>query len=452
MEKNDPTGSTARHTGSNNDDGKRANASVFPKNTSLTKEEYSSHKGSSTKYYPTPEKVDWASLGTSNVKVAGFSSPEKQPKSKKDNIANDDTISTANQPGATSYGGSDDDRNIDSSSRADVDFLVEASLVEESQPPESPVLTPDMNLVAAEAVQPLPTKRRRLAQMVVLGGLLVLVGGVIAGVRFGVVFTPDNDNSPIPFNANSALVDISSSPSLSPTMSPTIELGPRDIVEQLMLLLPDFSARAIAEHPTGPQAHAFQWLTLNDNFASYAHNGTLLQRFAMATLYFATDGPSWTNNTGWLSDTDDCSWFGAPSAGPCFEGKRMILNLEANNLVGMLPPEIGLLSDLRALALTANQFVGELPSEIGRLTNMQKLILYNNQWTGTIPVTIGLMTELKLIDMDNSAFTCKFVVVVVLFSFASTNLRASFANTILLFIMLMRLQQLFPPKLGCWGS
>ena len=105
-------------------------------------------------------------------------------------------------------------------------------------------------------------------------------------------------------------------------------------------------------------------------------------------------------------ESDECSWYDErhPSTGEiCVNGTRRVLNLEGNNLVGSLPPEIGMLSNLGALNLAGNELVGPLPSEIGFLTALRAFIVYNNKWTGTIPTSVGLMTELRVFDIDNAA-------------------------------------------------
>lgn len=33
-----------------------------------------------------------------------------------------------------------------------------------------------------------------------------------------------------------------------------------------------------------------------------------LQRFALATLYYATNGHNWDDNKKWLSDENECEW------------------------------------------------------------------------------------------------------------------------------------------------
>lgn len=47
--------------------------------------------------------------------------------------------------------------------------------------------------------------------------------------------------------------------------------------------------------------------------------------------------------------------------------------LQNNQLSGVVPTEIGKLSELQTLDLSSNQFHGEIPSSLGRLTRLSYL-------------------------------------------------------------------------------
>jgi len=111
----------------------------------------------------------------------------------------------------------------------------------------------------------------------------------------------------------------------------------------------------------GPQYKAFEWLSKNKNLKQMDRTHQL-QRYALATLYFATNdvghsyaptpGP-WVSDSLWLSDEDECDWAHV-HCDP--ENKTQKLIFENNNLSGKLPAELALIRDpLHMLDLTSNQ-------------------------------------------------------------------------------------------------
>jgi hypothetical protein len=73
-------------------------------------------------------------------------------------------------------------------------------------------------------------------------------------------------------------------------------------------------------------------------------NSKLVQRYALAVLYYSTGGANWKNKNKWLSTADPCNnWYGVV----CISGSKSVVNeltLGTNNLVGNLPCELILLS------------------------------------------------------------------------------------------------------------
>ena len=58
-----------------------------------------------------------------------------------------------------------------------------------------------------------------------------------------------------------------------------------------------------------------------------------------------------------------------------------------NALDGVLPSELGLMTNLRELDLAINDLSGPLPSQLGRLTMLNSLDIY---LTGSIPSELGM--------------------------------------------------------------
>ena len=119
-------------------------------------------------------------------------------------------------------------------------------------------------------------------------------------------------------------------------------------------------------------------------------------RAVLATLYEATDGDNWKDNTNWLSDKPLREWFGVIAD---INGRVIFLNLSANQLSGSIPPELGNLSNLTFLDLYENQLSGAIPSELGNLSNLTFLNLGANQLSGAIPSELGNLSKLESLSL-----------------------------------------------------
>eukprot|EP00574_Skeletonema_japonicum_P006502 CAMPEP_0201737828 /NCGR_PEP_ID=MMETSP0593-20130828/43408_1 /ASSEMBLY_ACC=CAM_ASM_000672 /TAXON_ID=267983 /ORGANISM="Skeletonema japonicum, Strain CCMP2506" /LENGTH=639 /DNA_ID=CAMNT_0048231889 /DNA_START=12 /DNA_END=1931 /DNA_ORIENTATION=+ len=189
------------------------------------------------------------------------------------------------------------------------------------------------------------------------------------------------------------------------------------------------------------------------------------QRYGLAVMYFGLGGDSWNvgANPGqdkavgsgqWMSGLNYCEW-GAEitgTGGSYFQlvcddsGNVLNLNLQSNNMVGQIPPEIGVffamtsyisffnaqtgalpttlgyilpletfdvesnnlegplfqpeyagpdgLKEIKNFRASLNNFVGTIPAEIGQWTKTENLWFADNQITGTIPSEIGSLVEM----------------------------------------------------------
>eukprot|EP00986_Skeletonema_menzelii_P011079 scaffold5610_cov83-Skeletonema_menzelii.AAC.2 len=91
------------------------------------------------------------------------------------------------------------------------------------------------------------------------------------------------------------------------------------------------------------------------------------QLYALSVLYYATNGDSWGDNSGWLDfSQSECGWYGVTCND---ENIVTFLDLSANSLSGSIPTEIGLLKSLENLYLEFNQLAGAIPSEVCALRN-----------------------------------------------------------------------------------
>ena len=127
-----------------------------------------------------------------------------------------------------------------------------------------------------------------------------------------------------------------------------------------------------------------------------------LDRDALLALYNATDGPSWTNNTNWLSDRPLGEWRGVTTNA---DGSVTGLDLTGNQLSGRIPSSLGSLSNLKHLSLSGNELTGPVPPELGNLTNLQGLHLDDNQLTGSIPSGLGGLNNLTRLNLAENGLT-----------------------------------------------
>lgn len=84
--------------------------------------------------------------------------------------------------------------------------------------------------------------------------------------------------------------------------------------DYVLSLLPDYTLRAM-NNANSAQALAFEFLSADPNPTFYP-DWRIKQRFALATLYFATGGPTtWTQRSGWLDyNTHECLWWSQPTS------------------------------------------------------------------------------------------------------------------------------------------
>ena len=83
---------------------------------------------------------------------------------------------------------------------------------------------------------------------------------------------------------------------------------------------------------------------------------------ALVALYESTDGEGWVRNDGWMVTKTPCDWTGVQ----CDYGTVTRVILQGNQLIGVIPPELGNLSGLQWLYLDENQLEGASASRIGQ--------------------------------------------------------------------------------------
>jgi len=86
----------------------------------------------------------------------------------------------------------------------------------------------------------------------------------------------------------------------------------------------------------------------------------------------------------------------------CSPNKLQELDLNWNQLTGMLPRWIGQLTSLVVLNLSRNNITGSLPISVGQLTGLQTLDLSCNNQNGHVPYEIGKLSNLTHLDLNSN--------------------------------------------------
>mmetsp|Transcript_27051 Transcript_27051/g.38339 ORF Transcript_27051/g.38339 Transcript_27051/m.38339 type:complete len:306 (+) Transcript_27051:390-1307(+) len=206
-----------------------------------------------------------------------------------------------------------------------------------------------------------------------------------------------------------------STPTTAPSHAP-----PVDPISQLETLLPLLQNNSFANRTTFPSnvddyllyqnsepatapLRALAWILFDDPLDPPPDSPWLLQRYALAILYFDLAGPSWNNHTGWLTARDTCSWHGVYCNR--FKTKIIEIDLNHNNLQGQLPAEINLLSSLVGLVLSNNKLSGEFPQlAVGSLPSLTRLFIDSNQFTGSISTDLRANGVLSTLMAQHNEF------------------------------------------------
>ena len=117
---------------------------------------------------------------------------------------------------------------------------------------------------------------------------------------------------------------------------------------------------------------------------------------ALMTLYNFTNGPNWNDNTNWGTNCDICTWQGVT----CNDNWRVsVLTLPNNNLNGILPAEIGQLTELVEIFLDGNSIYGSIPEELYTIPTLENIILSNNLLEGELSPSICQLSNLNEIRL-----------------------------------------------------
>lgn len=220
------------------------------------------------------------------------------------------------------------------------------------------------------------------------------------------------------------------------------------------------SMRTTTTHPSHDEDNgrrrALQWLVFEDEasstMSSHEYDTTLLQRYALATIYYTTGGDEWTYcskaagegaeiefnspceggaDSRFLSSKLHLLWGGVMG----HDGQVTMLDISNRGLVSstFLPPELLLLGpslellwvhdnialmgslptylngnsfpSLASLSVHKTSMTGTIPSSIYTLSKLSSLRLYSSNFHGLLTSKIGQLTNLKWLWIHDNNFT-----------------------------------------------
>jgi len=108
----------------------------------------------------------------------------------------------------------------------------------------------------------------------------------------------------------------------------------------------------------------------------------IIQRYVLAVLYYSKQGENWRHPLNFLSNEDMCEWKGVGSFDDVsgiqgWNGVGHVVDVElwSNHLTGMIPSELGLLTELKILNLSFNKLFGQVPVSLSNILPLTEISL-----------------------------------------------------------------------------
>lgn len=232
---------------------------------------------------------------------------------------------------------------------------------------------------------------------------------------------------------------------MTPAPSFPCNLTPEERAAQLRQLYAAFSDDALFDDPFTAQAQALDWITNLDTLTVCPDDNSCqpLQRYILATFYFATNGGNWdqcnaptdfndpaaiqeandncdrvvtpfavpnervgdTSSDAWLSPSNECEWGGlacwgndTPNLSLCIDQ----LDFENDGIAGTLVDELGALDTMRFFILEQGGITGNIPTTFGLLERLLILDLDFNSVSGLLPEEIYGLSSLQQLDLNDN--------------------------------------------------
>lgn len=165
--------------------------------------------------------------------------------------------------------------------------------------------------------------------------------------------------------------------------------------------------------PESPEARAVLWVAADESLILDADDSThqfrILQRYALASLFFASSG--WENDAGWLENADECTWYGITCEQQDLGGEIGVQNVVVrvemeNNGVQAITPDLALLVRTAVLNFSDNPLEGNIPSSISKLTELREMFFDDCRMSGDLSaMDWSGLTNLEVFSIPGNSFT-----------------------------------------------
>ncbi|CAL5076479.1 unnamed protein product [Urochloa decumbens] len=181
----------------------------------------------------------------------------------------------------------------------------------------------------------------------------------------------------------------------------------RCLLQLLLLLVATAAHLATAE--TSSRGHGGdEGALLAFKEKTSSHSG-VLDSWNQSTSYCSWEGVSCSKRHQWRVVALDLSSQGLHGTiSPTIGNLTFLrsLNLSINTLQGEIPPSIGSLRRLRLIDLSKNMLTGVIPRNISRCISLRVMYIYSNKGVqGSIPPEIGNIPSLTALALANSSIT-----------------------------------------------
>ncbi|CAJ1947189.1 unnamed protein product [Cylindrotheca closterium] len=213
-----------------------------------------------------------------------------------------------------------------------------------------------------------------------------------------VPITPSPTTAPVVPATPNPTIEASAQPTVTPTPRPTAQptLSPTaeavDCKSTLQQVLANSGVTQLDDN-------AFQWMQV-DQWRCNGNQNSIVDRYALASLYLSLGGEQWSRKTQWMSATSVCQWQGVG----CDANSIAVTSLQLgdNQLSGAMPIELSLLTKLTNLDLDTNGLGSRILPELANLVELTNLNLANNALTGQVPDTFSSLVKLESLKADSN--------------------------------------------------